>query len=617
MSVRRRIWNGRAARWLAWLLFPSAVSLVVAAQLPPNHPQIAKPGGARSSAVNPELAQKVSQPGLKPVPVRNFIDEYIFGKMKKDGIPHAGLATDAEFLRRIYLGLTGRLPEPEIIRKFLDDKDPAKRDKIIDSLMATPIIGQIDKPESPFLDRWTYFFCDLFRVSSAELGDGRNLFRDYLHVALLANLPYNELVREMLTAQARSNWLDSASNFLARDHVDDFNDILVNAEDTSDEIAITTAKVFLGVNLECVSCHSGKGHLENINLGLAPIEREQVWRQGAFFSKLRMSRPYSIGQEMALLEDGKGYDTSSRSVRRMPRYSTDVTPQFLLTGERPRSGEDWRQAYARMLTEHPQFARATVNLIWAELMGVGIVDPPFEFDLARQDPTHPPPAPWTIQPTHPELLEALAKDFRAHHCDLRYLIGLIVKSSSYQLSSNFEGEWKEAYAPYFARHFVRRLTAEEIVDAVSQATGVFSTITIAGTTKQVKYVMQTYSSEDIAGKELEPMRQFLTLASQGKRENVEIKRAGSLLEASAMLNSKFVKDRVKIQENGRLVKLLNHNPPLLNGEIVDELFLAFLARFPRPEEKKIAIETLEQRHGQGLEDLAWALMNKPEFILDN
>ena len=126
-----------------------------------------------------------------------------------------------------------------------------------------------------------------------------------------------------------------------------------------------------------------------------------------------------------------------------------------------------------MLTENPQFARATVNLIWAELMGVGIVDPPLDFDLARLDPANPPPAPWTIQPSHPELLEALAKDFREHNYDLRRLIRLIVTSSTYQLSSRFDGEWKAAYAPYFARHFVSRLPAEAIADAISQATGNF------------------------------------------------------------------------------------------------------------------------------------------------
>ena len=127
------------------------------------------------------------------------------------------------------------------------------------------------------------------------------------------------------------------------------------------------------------------------------------------------------------------YDLKYPSVKRMKRYAADTTPTFLLDGERARPEEDLRRAYARMLTSHPQFARATANLIWTELMGVGIVDPPFEFDLARQDPDNPPPVPWTIQPTHPELLDALGKDFAESGFNLRAIIRRIAKSSAYQL----------------------------------------------------------------------------------------------------------------------------------------------------------------------------------------
>ena len=147
-----------------------------------------------------------------------------------------------------------------------------------------------------------------------------------------------------------------------------------------------------------------------------------------------------------------------------------------------------------MIVESPQFARATVNWIWAELMGAGIVDPPYDFDLARQDPNAQLPPPWTVQPSHPELLDALAKDFKEHNYDLRYLIELITKSATYQLSSYYEGQWKEEYARYFARHFVRRLAAEELFDAISEATGVFPSIQISGSTAKVHYVMQTRSS---------------------------------------------------------------------------------------------------------------------------
>lgn len=587
------------------------------AETPPKHPASETPSLERLNKINNQVVPKTSRAGMQPVPVGNFIDEFIFSKMQRDSIPHAGLSTDAEFLRRVHLDLTGRLPEPEVIRKFLADKVPAKREKMVDELLATPIEGRLDKTETPFLDRWTYFFGDLFRNSAGELGArGRNLLRDYIYDALLLNVPYDELVRELLTARTRDNFVDAAANFLLRDHVDDFNDLMINLTDSYDEMAISSSKYFLGVNLECVSCHDGKGHLEKINLWLSQVRRPQVWRQGAFFSNISMRRNFGIGNEYELLDQGGRYDIKTRSVRRMPRYQTDVSPQFLLTGEKPRDGESWRQAYARILTANPQFARATVNLIWAELMGVGIVDPPLDFDLARIDPANPPPAPWTLQPSHPELLEALAKDFREHNHDLRRLIRLIATSSTYQLSSHFEGEWKAAYAPYFARHFVRRLPAEQIADAISQATGVFPSISISDTDIKVKYVMQARSSEDLGGKDLEALRLLLASFGQADRDKTDRDITGSTIQATALLNGKLVQNRVKAEENSRIHNLLNHNPPLTNQEIVEEMFLAFLARPPRVAEMTVAIQTLQERHHQGLEDLAWSLINKPEFLYD-
>src|SRR5437899_4549404 len=311
-----------------------SAAAVAGIEKPPKHPANTARALDSLNKLTTEVAPKTPPARMEPVPVRNFIDEFVFSKMGRDGIPHAGLSTDAEFLRRVHLDLTGRLPQPDTIRKFLADKDPAKREKMIDELLATPIEGRLDKPETPFLDKWTYFFGDLFRNSAGELGArGRNLLRDYIYDSLLLNVPYNELVRELLTARTRDNWVDAAANYLLRDHVDDFNDLMINLTDSYDEMAISSSKYFLGVNLECVSCHDGRGHLEKINLWLSRVRRPQVWRQAAFFSNISISRNFGIGNEYELLDKGGRYDISSRSVRRMPRYQTDLWPQFLLTGE--------------------------------------------------------------------------------------------------------------------------------------------------------------------------------------------------------------------------------------------------------------------------------------------
>jgi len=275
-----------------------------------------------------------------------------------------------------------------------------------------------------------------------------------------------------------------------------------------------------------------------------------------------------------------GYDVKADSVVRMPRWKADVSPAYLLTGEKPRPGERLQDGLARMMTSDPQFARATVNYLWAELMGVGIVDPPADFDLARQDPSKPPPAPWTVQPTHPELLDALAKDFVAHNYDLRYVIKLITKSSTYQLAAVFDGKWKPEYSRYFARHFVRRLSAEELFDAIAQSTQLFPEIKVSGTDIKVKYVMEMRSPEDLGKGELEELGRFLGHFGESNRSRAVKNLQGNIVQASLLLNSRVVKERVKAKPGSRLKALLTREPPPSNEQLIEELFLAVLSRYP-------------------------------------
>ncbi|MFN0172930.1 MAG: DUF1549 domain-containing protein [Bryobacteraceae bacterium] len=537
---------------------------------------------------------------------KNYIDELVFARIEKNKVPRAPLSSDTEFLRRVSLDLTGRLPEVEAIRKFAADPDPGKRDKLIDSLTATPVAGLRRRLSTPFLHRWTYWFGDLFRSNNGHLANGREVFYDYIYSALLENLPYDQMVREMLTATARTNWTNGPVNMLARDYINETDDSIINNEDTYDQWVISSYKIFLGINVECISCHGGKGHLEKTNLWLSRKTREEFWRQSSFFARSRLWRPFGDYSNFALTDDGKGYDLKRPSVTRIQRYKADVTPAFLLTGEKPQPGENPREAYARFLTSNHQFARATVNLIWAELMGVGIVDPPFGFDLDALD----------TQASHPELLEALAKDFEAHRYDLRYLIKLIAKSSTYQLSSQVQGEWKPDYARYFARHFVRRLPALQLWDAIGQSTGVFLEIPIMRSDRKVKYALEMLDPDDLGSSRMKPLSDLLASFGLNNRYAVgdDTGTKGSIVQAAALLNNPLIKERVKAQKGSRLSDLLQREPPVGNGRIVEELFLATLSRFPSEPEKKIAIKLLEDYHTQGAEDLLWSLLNRLEFF---
>ena len=593
-----------------------------------DHPEPPRTEREEKNALTRDISRQLQLSPRIEVTRRNYIDEFVFGKMQKDNIPHAGLASDLEFVRRVHLDLTGRIPDSEVIRKFINNKDAQKRDKLIEGIVRPERYQFSDS--DPFVDRWTYWFSDLFGSAGAELGTaGRNIFYDYIRAVLRLNVPFNQFVEEMLTAKALTNWYSGPANFLARFHVDDATGNQIHHEDSLDEIAVSTSRIFLGLNMECVSCHDGAHHLEKVNLWLTGIKREQLWRQAAFFGNLNIYRPPPRRQEFSLVETGQGYDAEAYpiparkgysveadSVVRMPRWKAEVYPAFLLNGEKPNPEEEPRKAFARMLTGHPQFAKAIVNWIWAELMGVGIVDPPYDFDLARQDPQNPPPAPWTVQPTHPELLDALAKDFREHGYDLRYLIELITKSSTYQLSTRFERNWKDSYARYYARRFVRRLTAEELFDSVSQATGIFPEIPISGTGLKVKYVMQTRSPEDIRGGELTEIWRFLGNFGQDNRSRTIKSLKGNMVQSSLMLNSKVIKERVKANPGGRIRKLLDQEPPLSNEQLVDDLFLGTLSRFPSAEEKQLAVQQIREYRTQGVEDLMWVLVNKLDFLFN-
>ncbi len=571
----------------------------------------------------------------------NFIDDYIFGKMKADGIPHAGLCSDADFIRRLYLDVWGRLPDAETVRTFFADKNPLKREKLIDHLLGwdfkdRPGDDDFKGPwyvDDAFLAKWSYFFGDLFE--NGKQGNGA-LFREYLKEFLKYDIPYDFVVREMLTATTFHNHSSGASGFLTRQAVGGLRDADVMHEDTLDEIAVQSSKVFLGVKLECVSCHDGAGHLEKINVWLSQRKRVEFWRQAAFFGNMRIFRPPLMNQEFAVIDGpplrqwrtwqggianfeftskpnefgGMGYRMEAPSVLRVPRdKKAEVYPSFILTGERPVKGADPRHEYARMVTTSRQFARATVNLIWSKFMTTGIVDPPLDFDLSRQDPKHPPPAPWTIQPSHPELLEALADDFIRTNYSLRLLMRNICRSKAYQLSSRFEGEYKASYDRYYARKLARRLSAEEIHDAIVKATNV--------PTGKVKYALELVGSLYV--KEADPeLERFLAFFGQSNRESSEASTKSSVIQASLLLNSNLVKHKVSAATEGsRVRELLSKNPPESNAQIVEDLYLSTLSRLPTPSEIEHALKHIERFRDKGVEDLQWALINKLEFIVNH
>ena len=548
----------------------------------------------------------------------NFIDDHIFGKIERDSVPHAPLADDATFFRRIHLDLTGRIPDGNEAREFAADPDPAKRDRLIDQL-----VGSVD-----WRDRWTYWHLDLWRTSQNRVGwAGRNLFHDYVADALLLNQPYDELVRELLTSEARSNWYVGPASYLVRWAVFADNCTEIMHEDTADEMTVMAFRHFMGVNLQCVSCHDGANHLEQVNVWLTQRKREEFWAQAAFFGDTRVMRRVELRntQDEYLIDtkdpQRNGYSRAAHSTVRVARLGTGrVPPGFILGGETPNPDKPLRAELARILTAHPQFARAIVNRFWAEFMGAGIVEPLDGFDFARMDPDSLPEG-WDLQPTHPELLDDLAQDFIDSGYDLQHLHTRIVKSSTYQLAASFPAEWKPDYARYFSRRFVRRLTAEQVYDAIVKATDLRIPIQIPMTDKKVEYLVQTRGPADIRrSATLDPQQrqdlQFFTESfGQANREFNEPSRRGSIIQAALMMNSSLVKEKARPSAGSYLASLINDG---IEGEqLADALHWRFLTRGPDPQEMQASLELLAERGIRaGGEDLQWVLMNKLEFLFN-
>ena len=551
---------------------------------------------------------------------RNFIDEYIFGKIERDGIPHAPLATDQEFLRRVKLDLTGRIPTPAEVREFQADTSADKRSKLIGKLIGSP----------GFVDKWAYFYMDLVRANG-KMQRGVELFHRMVKDSLAADRPYDDFARSVISSSGKSNFVVAAINPIAREHVegktgvapdhgDDFDKI--NQTDTHDEVSILFGKIFLGINLSCISCHNGGGHLEKVNVYLSQQKRTDFYQQSAFFGQTRYIQwidetEFRMG--LITVDDlGAGYNSSEASMLRIKRMGGANTPKFILTDEAAQPEEDPREELARMLTAHPQFARATVNLFWSKLMGVGFVEPWDEFDLARQDPKNVPEG-WEVQPSHPELLDKLAEYFRENNYRLHKLFSVIVNSNAYQLSARFPGEWKDAYTKYYARKFVRMLGAEELHDAIAAATerpGNF------GPSRRRKAKVAdndippappvTRAMQVTVPRPAGELKSFMQAFGQANRGTPARPPQPSPLQPIMMIRSSVVNDRVLAEKDSRVQRLLDSYQD--DGKVVDELFVATLSRAPSAEEKAFAVSVMKENRVEGAQNVQWALLNLAEFL---
>jgi hypothetical protein len=546
-----------------------------------------------------------------PAPA-NLIDDYIFAKMASDGIEPAPLTNDAEFLRRVTLDLTGRIPSPEQAAAFLASEDGSRRTALIDSLVGS----------EAYVDNWTLFYANLFEVTSGYYNfisvDSRNLFHRALRDFVQNDRPLSGLVSDLISGTGDS-FTSGPVNFLVRGWQN--GDPI---QDTWDTLTDRVTTRFLGTKTECISCHDGRRHLEQINLWLTGKRREQFWRQSAFFSRMQMT-PISIdafNQQMRFLiveRSSGGYPAAVSSFQPGPRPTRNggpYDPAYLFTGEAPGSGS-WRRELARMVTGDRQFARAAVNYLWAHFFTTGIVDPPDGWDLARIDPANPPPEPWTLQPTHPDLIERLADEFIQSNFSIRHIMRLIAGSNAYQLSSRYEGEWRPEFARYFARHQPRRLSAEEIYDAVAAATLTLRPMFVRGWEQPVYYAGQL---PDMNEPGIDPgnISTILTNFGRGNWWNINRTTRPTVLQTLYLMNDNAINFRVfgrgTPEPSTRVGLLMQAN--LSDGDALNQIYLATLGRYPADAETATANAHPKPTREQWLSDIQWALLNKLDFIFN-
>jgi Protein of unknown function (DUF1549)/Protein of unknown function (DUF1553)/Bacterial Ig-like domain (group 2) len=502
------------------------------------------------------------------IEARNYIDQDVFGKLRRFQMLPSELSSDEEFLRRVCLDLAGTLPPPHRVREFAADRDPHKRDRLIEILLNSP----------EYVDYWSFRFSDLLRVTFVTSNSikGAEAYQSWISDSIAANKPYDQMARERIAAQGYSA---PARNFY---YVEELT--------TPDVIMPELIRLYMGRRIECAQCHSH------------PFEawsQNQYWGLAAFFSG------YSELRESALIIDvlGGGHVDQPRDMTvSNPRTKEKVAPAFLDGTKLPPSQwMDPRMALAKWVTSHPYFAEATANRLWSFFFGRGLVEPVDDFRS-------------TTPPSHPDLLKALAKDFKDSGYDLKHLMRTIVQSRTYQLSAAPNATNQTDQIAY-SHALSRPLEAAVLLDAITSVTGVPEKFELHRQAGGGDAPLGTRAMHTIA--DICPS-QFMDDFGRSMRKALP---AGppqpSLLEALHMMTGPAYNAKIS-SAGGRLSELLKSDAS--DEQILDEFYLAALTRWPTTEEKSKLLEFLSQRSTRRQETLAglvWAVINSREFAYNH
>lgn len=563
------------------------------------------PGGSRTDALQN--------------PAMGTIDKWIFQKLAEQNVAPAPPTNDYEFVRRVTLDLTGRVPTVAAMNSFVSDSAPDKRSKLIDQLVAT----------NEWTDKWTIWLADLLENNSQNdinvirFPQGVSAFNTYLRNALQTGKPYNQMAREMISVIGTNSYQQGELNFNAGGVMGGGPN-----QDVYDMQVANVAEKFLGLaHVNCLLCHNGRGHLDSLSLWGYYKTRTEAYGMAAFMARTATTRTpvdpsnvnvyYWAQQNNGARDYSLNTQTGNRPARGLTTSQVTVRPAYIMNGASPAVGSDYRAFLADQVTSDFQFSRAMVNYMWEYFYGIGIVTPSNQFDPLRLDPSNPPKdcplarSPCVLQPSHPELLNALAQDFINSGYNLKSLMKQITNSRSYQLSSRYDGEWNVANERLFARKLVRRLWSEEVADAVAQTSAQPQAYTNAAwNPATVNWAMQLPEPRNT------PQAAFLDPFLRGNRDSEPRKGDATIAQALALMNDAFVTGRVNsTATTSTLVVALR----LADDQAVNMLYQTVLSRNPTATElaagvtnlKSAANATARTQEGR---NLLWSLYNKVDFI---
>ncbi len=502
----------------------------------------------------------------------NFVDDFVFENLKELGIPPSPICDDATFLRRVSLDISGRIPTEKETTEFLASSDPDKRDIVIQRLLRSP--GYADY----FASKWTPLLKN--RRDNASDITANFAFHAWIRDSLLANVAYDQIVRELLAA---------TGTVVSNPPVAWYKRVKDPKEQLED-----VAQLFLGVRMQCAQCHHH------------PFERwsqDDYYSLSAFFSQIGRKPTATAGEDLIFHKRGIATAKNVKSGENltpaalgadMGEIPPDVDPRLKLA--------DWMSS-----PENPYFAKALVNRYWKHFFSRGLIEP--EDDIRDTNP-----------PTNPELLAALEKHFIDSGYDLKEMVRAITSSKAYQLSA-MPNEHNLGDRQNYSRFYPRRMQAEVLLDAIDDLTGAttrFANLPVG--TRAIALPDNSYNSS-----------QFLQVFGRPSSLSVcecERVQSSSLAQSLHLINSSEIKTKLATG-NGQADQFAKSDES--TEAKIHEMYLLAYSRKPEPHEIETALEylnataldaegkpiapaTLEKQNWQ---DLLWALMNTKEFMFNH